>query len=115
MTHYQIGWLAVGIGWLVGITVRRFGKGTARRFGIVGAGLALLSCLAGNILAICLVATRQEMWLLVDLFAHLTPTLVGELLRTNFSPADLLFYGLAGYEGYKFSWQPAPTTPLPPT
>jgi hypothetical protein len=112
-THYQIGWMAVGLGWLVGVTVRFFGKGTTPSFGVVGAGVSVLGCLAGNALSICMVALRQEGLALVDLPTYLPPTLVVELLLSTFTPVDLLFYGLAVYEGYKFSFRRVPQTALP--
>ena len=42
---YQIGWIAIGIGFLVGVAIRFFGKGKTMIFGISGAVLALIGCL----------------------------------------------------------------------
>ncbi|MEJ2510629.1 MAG: hypothetical protein P8Y72_03430 [Anaerolineales bacterium] len=36
LTEYQIGWLALGVGYLVGIGVRLLGKGIDKVFGIAG-------------------------------------------------------------------------------
>ncbi|MBX7222003.1 MAG: hypothetical protein K1Y36_18775 [Blastocatellia bacterium] len=74
VTHYQIGWMAVGVGFLVGISIQKFGKGSDPVFGFAGAGLSLAACVAGNM-----------------------------ILGLSFSPMDILFYGLAIYEGYRFS------------
>src|SRR2546421_9964443 len=41
ITGFQIGWMAVGVGFLVGWAVRLAAKGTHRAFGIMGALLAL--------------------------------------------------------------------------
>jgi hypothetical protein len=112
-THYQIGGMAVGVGWLVGVTVRDFGKGTTPVFGVLGAGLTLLGCLAGNVFAICLVASRQDTYILVNPLAFLHPVLVVALLQTTFSPIDLLFYGLAVYEGFTLSFRRVPAITLP--
>lgn len=35
---YQIGWMAIGIGFLVGMAVRTLGKGMTKTFGIAGGG-----------------------------------------------------------------------------
>ena len=107
VTDYQIGWMAVGVGFLVGLAVRQFGKGIDRVFGLVGAGLALIGCLAGNLLTIALLISQQEAVSLfnVVLFLMMTPAAVIEFMTITFSPMDLLFYGIAIYEGYKFSFR----------
>src|SRR5882672_10328355 len=46
LTGYQIGWMAVGVGFLVGWAVRAGGKGTHTVFGMMGAMLALGGCAA---------------------------------------------------------------------
>lgn len=107
VTKHQIGWMAVGVGFLVGIAVRQFGKGIDKVFGIAGAGLSLMGCLAGNLLAVALVVSQTEAIPLLDVvFLLLTsPILALEVIRDTFSPIDLLFYGLAIYEGYRFSFR----------
>lgn len=102
-TNYQIGWMAVGVGFLVGYAVRMLGKGSDQKFGAAGAVIALLGCVAGNLLTVLIVVSRQENIGLTALFAGLTPALVVELLKETFQPMDLLFYGIAVYEAYKFS------------
>lgn len=103
-TNYQIGWMAVGVGFLVGYAVRVFGKGIDRSFGIAGAALALLGCLAGNLLMICIMISRQEGVVLLDLLSRLNIPVVVELMKITFRPMDLLFYGISLYEGYNFSF-----------
>lgn len=105
-TEYQIGWMAVGVGLLVGFAVRQFGKGTDTIFGILGGALALAGCLAGNLLTICLVLAREEAVSLFEVFSRLDPGVVLRVMTATFGPIDLLFYGLAVYEGYKFSFRP---------
>lgn len=107
VTEYQIGWMAVGVGLLVGVAVRHFGKGTDTIFGIMGGALALAGCLAGNLLTICLVLAREEAVSLPEMFLRLDPGLVVRVMSATFGPIDLLFYGLAIYEGYRFSLRPA--------
>jgi hypothetical protein len=99
----QIGWMAVGIGFLVGLAVRAAGKGLDPIFGYAGAALALLGCIAGNLLAACgFLASGQNVPLLDVLLALDTET-VQSLMVATFSPMDLLFYGIALYEGHKLS------------
>ncbi len=105
VTHYQIGWMAVGVGFLVGFAIRAFGKGMDRAFGIVGAGLALFGCLFGNLLAVCGMVAQQEGLSFLSVFSSLDMQVVQEMMIATFSPLDLLFYGIAVYEGYKLSFR----------
>lgn len=105
VTEYQIGWMAVGVGFLVGYAVRFAGKGLDKIFGVAGALLALVGCLLGNLFTVCyFVGVNQEMSFF-EVLSRLTPSIVVDLLAVTFSPMDLLFYGIAVYEGYRFSFR----------
>ena len=103
LTGYQIGWMAVGVGALVGVAVRAAGKGSTKAFGIVGAALALAGCLVGNLLTGAVVLARHWDVSLAAVFTRLTPDATARLMTAMFSPMDLLFYALAIWQGYKFS------------
>jgi hypothetical protein len=103
ITNYQIGWMAVGVGFLVGYAVRVFGKGLDLPFRIMGAVLSLLGCLAGNLLTVCVLVARQQDLSLGAVLSGLDPGTAIQFLKVTFSPMDLLFYGIAVYEGYQFS------------
>jgi hypothetical protein len=105
-TEYQIGWMAVGVGFLVGYGVRYFGKGTDPIFGIIGAVIALLGCMAGNLLTMVIVVAKQEHMEIITLASRLSPGIVIDLLKEGFQAMDLLFYGIAVYEAYKYSFTP---------
>jgi hypothetical protein len=47
----QIGYMALGVGLLAGGGVRLLGKGLGKHYGVVGAVMAVLGCLLGNVLA----------------------------------------------------------------
>lgn len=111
-THFQIGWMAVGVGVLVGYAVRQFGKGIDRMYGVVGAGLALLGCLAGNLLAACGMMAQQEDLSFLALVSALDMNSVGQIMTATFTPMDLLFYGIAVYEGFKLSFRKISTEEL---
>lgn len=104
-TGYQIGWMAIGVGFLVGLSVRLAGKGIDKSFGVAGALLALVGCLLGNFLTV--VHFVAEAWELgyFDTLSRLDPAAVPELMTITFSPIDLLFYALALYQGYKLSFR----------
>jgi len=104
-TGYQIGWMAIGVGVLVGMAVRTFGKGLDSAFGVLGAVLSLLGCVAGNLFAIVGLVAEQQQIPFMSVVQRLDVELIGELMGIGFSPMDLLFYGIALYEGYKLSFR----------
>ena len=106
-TGYQIGWMAVGVGFLVGLAVRLLGKGITPAFGLVGAVGALLGCLLGNLFSVCgFAASQQNVPFSNLLFGLLSePAALVELCKATFQPMDLLFYGIAVYEGYNFAFR----------
>ncbi len=102
-TGFQIGWMAVGVGFLVGYLVRLAGKGIDKSFGVAGALLSLLGCALGNLLAACGWLARQEGVPFLEVLSSLDAEFVGRLMAHTFNPMDLIFYGFASYEGYKLS------------
>lgn len=106
-TGYQIGFMAIGVGFLVGYAVNYLGKGMSQTFNIIGAAFALLGCVLGNLFAAMISAALVEgipvLGIIVALAAD--PKIIVEILVATFSPMDLLFYGIAIYEGYKLSAQ----------
>jgi hypothetical protein len=106
-TNYQIGWMAVGVGFLVGGTVRTLGRGIDKSFGYLGALLSVFGCLLGNLLSLCAVVAGQEGLSSLTVLAHIggNPALIPAALIATFHPMDLLFYGIAVYEGYRFSFR----------
>jgi hypothetical protein len=104
-TGYQIGFMAVGVGFLVGYAVRQAGKGLGQGFGIAGALLALLGCLLGNFLTVVHFVAEAENLGYFDTLTRIDLAAIPELMAITFSPIDLLFYGIAIYEGYKLSFR----------
>lgn len=104
-TEFQIGWMAVGVGALVGFAVRFFGKGVSVKFGIIGAILALLGCLAGNVLAVCIYTSKEYNMPIFEVISVLDFETIGDILGETFSWIDILFYAIALYEGFRFSFR----------
>lgn len=105
LTLYQIGFMAIGVGFLVGLAVRKTGQGIDKMFGIFGAGLSFLGCAWGNLLTTCIIWSNQEGVPVGEILTNLNVFTVAELFKYTFSPIDLIFYGLAIYYGYKFSFR----------
>lgn len=101
-TEYQIGWMAIGIGFLVGIAVKFFGRGKSMIFGISSALLALIGCVLGNLLFYSGAIAREESapFLEVLFFFLTTPAAMIELFSIAFDFMDILFYALAAYAGF---------------
>ena len=103
LTQYQIGYMALGVGALVGLVIRYFGKGMDNTFGIIGAGFALFGCLIGNFLSVVGAVSIEYH---IDFFKilsviHLKDILI--IMKETFSPIDVVFYAIAIAEGYKLA------------
>jgi hypothetical protein len=105
-TKYQIGWMAVGVGFLVGFAVRKFGRGGTPLYGGIGAVLALFGCLLGNYFTIIGFVAAEAQIGVFEALTRLPLSSVPEIMGEAFSVMDLLFYGIAVFEGYKFGSQP---------
>ena len=104
-TNFQIGWMAVGVGFLVGYAVNIFGKGIDKTFGIVGAVWSLAGCAAGNLLTVVGTIAKQQNIPIMNILEKLDVDIIATLMQATFSPMDVLFYGIAIYEGYRFSFR----------
>ena len=104
-TEYQIGWMAVGIGFLVGFAMRYAGKGITPVFGVVSATLSLLGCAIGNLLTYTWFIADSEGMAFMEVASQLNLSIAIGLLTTTFAAMDLLFYGLAAYFGYTVAFR----------
>lgn len=105
-TEYELGLIAVAIGALVGLAVRKAGNGDTANFAILGAACAAFGCLLGIVLcdvAFLAKATAQPF------FALLSQLGVGGSVSLAVEAGDameLLFVAIAIWEGFKFSIHP---------
>jgi hypothetical protein len=104
-TQFQIGYIAIAIGAGVGWTVRRFGKGIDPIFAYCGAIIALLSVLLGNILSIIGFIANAEELAYIETLLLFDYSYMPAIMKESFNPMDLIFYGIAIYEGYQFSFR----------
>jgi predicted Zn finger-like uncharacterized protein len=104
MTGFQIGWMAIGVGALVGFAVKFMGRGTEQTYGFIGAGLAVFGCVIGNLMAACAFISsdpRNAGFVSVLFDALLSPSTAARIMGAHFHPLDVLFYVLAITTGYK--------------
>jgi uncharacterized membrane protein len=102
-TSYQIGYMALGIGYLVGVVMFRFGHGRSQSFGVLAAVLALCGCILGNLFSACAFAADQLNVPMMKIVETLTPSVAIEILQEGFSAIDALFYLLAVSAAYRAS------------
>jgi hypothetical protein len=92
-TNVQIGWMAIGVGFLCGFGVRALGKGQGVPFRVVGAACSLLGIVLGNAFTIIHVLGKEGMSIGV-----------GDAIRGVFEtagPIDYLFYAIGIWQGWK--------------
>ena len=101
-TEFQISWMSIGVGFLVGVAIRFFGKGKTMIFGISGAVLALLGCLLGNLIYYSGAIAVEEGTSFLNVFSFLllNPAAIIEIFTLAFDFRDLLFYAIAAYAGF---------------
>ncbi len=104
-TEYQIGYMAIAIGAAVGYTMRYFGKGIDQIFGITGAIVAVLSCALGNFFSIIGFTAKFETLGYLETLTLFDYSQLIPLMSETFSFMDVVFYGFAAYEGYKFAFR----------
>jgi hypothetical protein len=105
LSGYSLGLMAIVVGALAGYAVRTTGKGVDQKFGILGAVCAALGWALGTALAdVAMVAQVQN----EPFTAALGQLGVGGVESVFMSAADVmdvLFLGIAVFEGYKLSFR----------
>jgi len=102
-TNYQISWMAIGVGFVVGFGVKWLGKGSSAIFGLLAAVLALVGCLLGNLFFYCGILAREYQMGFMEVLTQViaAPDIMVELFKVGFQIMDVLFYGLAIYVGFQ--------------
>lgn len=103
-TGRQIGFMAIGVGFLVGIAMRQ-GKGVTPVFGVIGALLALVSCILGDFFSIIGYAAQEYDMSYMDMLLEVDYNEIFSVMIKNVVSMSALFYGIAVYEGYKLSFR----------
>ena len=102
LTQYQIAWMAIGVGFLVGTAVKFFGRGKSMVFGVSSAMLALIGCVVGNLIFYSGIIAREQSASFLQVFFILlfSPAATLEVFSIAFGFMDILFYVLAAYVGF---------------
>lgn len=112
LTHWQIGVFAIAVGFFAGFGVRILGNGSSVAFGVVGAVLAMLGCLVGEILSVAFIMAQQMEISFVEALDY-QDEIVAFIIKESFSMYDIVFYAIAMYAGFTYSRveENAPATP----
>jgi len=102
LTQMELGLMAVVIGFMVGLGIQKVRKRPNKNFGILGAVLALVGCLLGNALSFVAFAAQESGGSFTAVLMTVSPASLLSAMAQNFAAMDLLFYGIAIYEGFKF-------------
>ena len=103
MVSRDSGWMAMFVGLVVGLVVRSCGKGMQSFFSMTGAFMAVVGCLAGNVLALSIVHANQGKLPLVDYLKKIDLATAFQMLRADFGKSDWIFYGIAVLIAYQLS------------
>jgi len=104
-TGYQIGYMAIAIGFLVGISMRYAGKGMTPIFGITGGVIALISCALGNLFSIIGFMYGIETLAQIDVLFSIDYGQLIPIMKDTFNFMDLIFYAIATSAGYKYAFR----------
>jgi hypothetical protein len=105
VTEMKIGLIAVALGALVGYAIRAAGKGIEQQFGVLGAVCAAFGWGLGTVLSDVAFLAKHVGRPVADVLMSLGLDRTILLVTGAFEPMDLLFLGIAVYEGYKFSFR----------
>jgi len=103
LSGYRFGIMAILLGFLVGRVILIVGRGVDIQFRIIGAVLALISCLAGDGFAYCIALAKYQGVSLSSVFTQVSSAGLVRFFKTIIDGEDLIFYGIAVYEGFRFS------------
>jgi hypothetical protein len=105
-THFILGYFAIGLGVLVGISVKHFGKGSGMIFGIIGGLYALASCFLGMLFSLIFFAAASNNISFVDILFMVDYGEVVKIYFEEFDMHDIAFYGIAFGSAFKISMNP---------
>ncbi len=109
-TSYHAGWMAIGVGFLVGGAVRTMGRGKDKSFGYLGAAVSVFGFLLGNLLSVCALVASQESLAPLSVLTYISrkPAMIPGAMIGAFHFLDPLFWGLGVYAAYRLSFRRIP-------
>lgn len=103
LSGFQFGFMAIGVGALVGFVIKFYGKGIDIKYAISGSIISLFGCLLGNFLTVIEFASKELNTSFFQVFSQVPLSSIPQIMFKTMHPVDFVFYGIAIYEGYRFS------------
>lgn len=103
ITKYQIGYMAIGVGFAIGFAIQKFGKSSGMLLGILGAALALFTCFFGNFFSYIYLISQEYSVGFFEVLSDMDLESCILLTKETFQPMDAVFYLIAIYTGFKYS------------
>jgi len=105
LTSNKLDFMALGVGLLIGYSIRTIGKGVEPSFGVIGAVLGFLSSIVGNILTACIIFAHGKNISLISVILQLNPNTALYFLKAVVGPFDVIFCIGAVLLGYYFAFK----------
>ncbi len=106
LTGYQVKFMAIGVGIVVGFAVRIAGRGRSFTFGLIGAFFSLLACFSGHLLSMITVSASVRGVSVLTVLSAIAG-FIGfdeEMFLESITTTELLFYGIAVLTGFILSF-----------
>ncbi|HTC30187.1 MAG TPA: hypothetical protein VK702_05625 [Candidatus Acidoferrum sp.] len=104
-TRFQIGYMAIGVGFVVAFAMRIAGRGHDKRFAIASGLISLLGCVLGNYFTVCFSIAAKEHADVLAVTTGLLPRFV-DVITATFDLMDLVFYAIGAYFGFRYAITP---------
>jgi len=106
-TGHHAGWMAIGMGLLIGGAVRTMARGKDKSFGYLGAAVLVLGCLLGSLLSVCALVAGQESLSPLNVLTYICskPARIPGAAVATFQFLDLLFWAVGLYAAYRLSFR----------
>ncbi|UCS94602.1 hypothetical protein KZP23_06165 [Echinicola marina] len=105
MADYRVGFMSIALGALIGFSIRYFGKGIDKVFGVLGAVIAVFCCLFGNFLvSMGYIANAEDLEYMEALFLFDYNYII-QLIADSSNYWDLVFYIIAAIVGYRLAFR----------
>jgi len=102
-TGMALGLIAIAVGALVGLAVRKVGNSADPKFGVVGAACAAFGWALGTVLCDIAFLAKEVERPFIDVAIALDLSQIASLAMSAADGMDVVFCAIAIYEGYRFS------------
>jgi hypothetical protein len=103
-------WVAIVLGLAVGLGARWLGRGSSLPLGLIAAGLTVVGCFLGDLIASSVYLSRlfgwsfsEMMWRVINMPGYFLGHIVSQF-KANFVPLDLLFYAVGIYLAFQIAF-----------